>query len=883
MIVRRYAFPPVYARAARMAGLVGLAGLALAVTGGTALVGPVSIRYNPRAWVPDGADAVWKSPIVTDFETNGMYIARPAPGSDPEAWRQGLQRLRDNAHANASPRVVSVTYSGVRAWVRCRASVGRAMGLSPGERVRVALEARLLSGNPEVCLAFDYLDRHTDAWTGWSEVVGVANLPTDGSWARLILEGSVPEHDAVHSWPNIIVGQDATRNPQQAQWELRAIEVELPERSGRAASVERALSALTPPPPIRAGYDRRDLRWASANFTCVLLFLYDEQAYDRRERRYRSRELIAHWQREFGGADSVVLWQAYPRIGVDRRNQFDHYRDMPGGISGLRRLVADLHAHGIRAFIAYNPWDTGTRREPESDAAALARMVRDLNADGIFLDTMLEAPSGLRDAVDAVRRGVVFEPEGMPPIEQLGLCSSSWAQWFAEYPEPGILTHKWIEPRHMQHQIRRWDRDHRAEIRSAFLNGSGMLIWENVFGSHNPWTDADKRLWRMLVSVLRRFRETLRDDSWEPFVGRRDGGVTVHRWRINAGADLYLFHSPQARPTGASLGIGPVRHGGEDALSGMPIAHADAPLTTADGLGAAVVFTRPGTAIPRRNEVKQQVGPELPSRPFARVPEPTPTDGPSPPGMVVVQGAEVRMLLRHERRECGCVPDPGAPPEREPYWSWGTPFHETITHDYRVAVRAFLIDECLVTNGDYERFLRASGYRPEDGRNFLKHWGGRRCPAGIRDLPVVYVDLDDARAYARWAGKRLPTEAEWQLAAQGADGRKWPWGDRFDPSRCNGTGQPTPVRAYPEGRSPSGCYDMTGNVWQWTESERSDGHTRSSIIRGGSWFDAKGSIWYIHGGPQPLDTHTRFLHMYPGLDRSETIGFRCVRDLPSLR
>jgi formylglycine-generating enzyme required for sulfatase activity len=247
--------------------------------------------------------------------------------------------------------------------------------------------------------------------------------------------------------------------------------------------------------------------------------------------------------------------------------------------------------------------------------------------------------------------------------------------------------------------------------------------------------------------------------------------------------------------------------------------------------------------------------------------------------MVYVPGGVVRMRLQHERRECGCIPDPGSPPALARRWAWGDPFSEIITHDYSVSVRPFWIDECPVTNAEFEAFIRATGYRPAEPRNFLKHWRGRRCPPSLRDHPVVYVDLDDARAYARWAGKRLPSEPEWQLAAQGTDGRLWPWGDPFDASRCNTRGKgTTPVRAFPKGRSPFGCYDVTGNVWQWTDSETSDGHTRSCIIRGGSWFDAKGSIWYVHGGPQPLNTHTRFLMLYPGLDRCATIGFRCVQD-----
>ncbi len=71
---------------------------------------------------------------------------------------------------------------------------------------------------------------------------------------------------------------------------------------------------------------------------------------------------------------------------------------------------------------------------------------------------------------------------------------------------------------------------------------------------------------------------------------------------------------------------------------------------------------------------------------------------------------------------------------------------------------------------------------------------------------------------------------------------------------------------------------MCGNVWEWTESERSDGHTRFAIIRGGSWFRAEGSLWYVPGGPQPCTTHTKLLLLAPGLDRSATIGFRCAAD-----
>ena len=108
-------------------------------------------------------------------------------------------------------------------------------------------------------------------------------------------------------------------------------------------------------------------------------------------------------------------------------------------------------------------------------------------------------------------------------------------------------------------------------------------------------------------------------------------------------------------------------------------------------------------------------------------------------------------------------------------------------------------------------------YAPADRSNFLKHWADGKPPAGEGDHPVRWVSLDDARAYAKWAGKRLPTEAEWQYAAQGRDGRPFPWGPMMGPGRCNDKlNRTTPVTAFPKGASPFGVLDMVGNVWQMT-------------------------------------------------------------------
>src|SRR3972149_2524248 len=141
---------------------------------------------------------------------------------------------------------------------------------------------------------------------------------------------------------------------------------------------------------------------------------------------------------------------------------------------------------------------------------------------------------------------------------------------------------------------------------------------------------------------------------------------------------------------------------------------------------------------------------------------------------------------------------------------------------HEVRLRSFSIDRFEVTNEQYLAFVEATGRPtpadPKDPDYYA--WMDSRPPAGQEDHPVCYVNWHEADAYCRWAGKRLPTEAEWERAARGDDGRMWPFGDRFDPERCNaaesGVGWSTPVGSFPEGASSYGVMDLCGNVAEWT-------------------------------------------------------------------
>ena len=184
-----------------------------------------------------------------------------------------------------------------------------------------------------------------------------------------------------------------------------------------------------------AAYDAPEYAWTRRCHVVALTWLWDELLYDHAAGRFTTERFCAEAEREFGGFDGIVLWQAYPVIGIDDRNQFDFYRDVPG----IRELVGELQARGLRVFVDYNPWDVGTRREPVADDVALAALVRELGADGVFLDTMKEAQPGLRAALDAVRPGIALEGESTLPLARTSDHHLSWAQWFADSEVPGVL------------------------------------------------------------------------------------------------------------------------------------------------------------------------------------------------------------------------------------------------------------------------------------------------------------------------------------------------------------------------------------------------------------------------------------------------------------
>ena len=641
-------------------------------------------------------------------------------------------------------------------------------------------------------------------------------------------------------------------------------------------------------------YRRPEFAWVPSCYACGFVMLCDETFFDASRGRFAVKEFLEQGRREFGGYDALVLWHAYPRIGFDDRNQFDFDRDQPGGLEGLRQVADLCHQQETRVFVDYNPWDTGTRREGQSDLEALATLVKAIHADGIFLDTMNKGAAEFRAQLDGARPGVMLEGEGALPLENLHDHHASWAQWFNDSPTPGVLRDRWLERRHQQHLIRRWDHDHSGELHTAWMNGAGIMVWENVFGSWVGWSGRDRSLLRSMLPMQRRYSALFSGERWTPLVRTSHPEVFASLWEAD-GLRLWTLVNRSARPVPeVTLAVAHLPDQeyydlmvcqaveNEPAAGQMTLTCSIPPR----GLGGFIAGTSSalGRDFPRflgrqrwHSVVRHDPSTEFPTRltllkPVSAAPALKPN--PPPTDMALIPAASFEMKVEFQSRECGFYDSQSGGDQGLP------PLHKPVTFQRSVKLPPYALGLTPVTNAEFARFLKASRYQPVHPENFLKHWQHDAPPLGREDHPVVYVSLEDARAYAVWAGRRLPTEEEWQYAAQGPGQRRYPWGNEMKPGCCNDgqTRATTAVRAFPQGRSPFGCYDLCGNVWEWTESERSDGRTRCCIVKGGSFYRAHGSVWYADGGAKPAQFAAKFLLMWPGLDRCATIGFRCAAD-----
>ena len=255
----------------------------------------------------------------------------------------------------------------------------------------------------------------------------------------------------------------------------------------------------------------------------------------------------------------------------------------------------------------------------------------------------------------------------------------------------------------------------------------------------------------------------------------------------------------------------------------------------------------------------------------------------APPGMVLVDSGEFTMGSGETDRQNHAL-------------SLGLlkPWYADESPERRVYLKGFYIDKFEVTNRKYYIFCQAEDHKPP------RTWGGLKYPEGEDDLPLSHVNFYDAAAYAEWAGKRLPSEAEWEKAARGPLGNIYPWGNKFigSAAHISASGQtrpddgPRPVGSFPQGASPYGAMDMVGNLWEWvwdyyrpypgSQYQSEDYNKKLMVVRGLSYVGVGHFPRKEYQKVVALKARASYRETLSPFARKKDVGFRCVKEIPSL-
>lgn len=649
-------------------------------------------------------------------------------------------------------------------------------------------------------------------------------------------------------------------------------------------------------------YTDKALSWIPGTFMYAQIMAHDRYLYDPATRQYTVNRFLDDLTTRYGGLDAVLIWPTYPNIGIDNRNQFDLVADMPGGKAALKQMIRDFHKRGVRVFFPIMIWDHGTRRISIPMADELTAEMKELGADGLNGDTMHGVTSDFKEAYTRLGYPLALQPEiHIGDLKMVEWNTMSWGYYWEKWGSagfryiPGVSLYKWLEPRHQVHVTNRWAIDKIDDLQYAFFNGVGYNAWENIWGIWNQVPPRYAAMIRSIRDIYRQFPEVWNSPRWEPHIPTLQAGVFASKFPGTNATVYTLVNRDSTGKTGPQLTMEAMP--GDryyDVWNGQELNAVKAgDKVTLDfripghGFGAVAVIpaTVSNNTLERFLAGRRQLlatPPEQLSATSAPLPQemtPIPATkkvATAPEGMVHIPAATAYKFV-----STGVMIEGNELPDAiGVQYPWEA--HPQRSHVKEMAIASFFIDRYPVTNRQFKQFMDATHYRPANSHHFLKDWKNGTYPAGWEQKPVTWVSIEDARAYAAWAGKRLPHEWEWQYAAQGTDGRLYPWGMTADSNRIPpaDTGRvlrgPANVDAYTNGASPFGVMDLTGNVWQWTD-EYSDAHTRSAVLKGGSYYHPQTSYWYFPQAQQ-LTQHGKYLLLSPGMDRAGTLGFRCVVD-----
>lgn len=547
-----------------------------------------------------------------------------------------------------------------------------------------------------------------------------------------------------------------------------------------------------------------------STYSLALIWLWDELLFDFTTQEFTPEKLIEDSAR-FGGFDGIILWHAYPVIGVDSRNQFDFYNDVPG----LAELISALQSKNVKVYLNYNPWDKWTDREEPTDQIALAKLMQRYNFDGIFLDTLKSAEPTFMKPILEVKPDLVIAGEST--VQQGRICdhTMSWGQWFSDSEIPGVLRAKYFEPRHMIHQTRRWNRSHIDELHIAWLNGAGMLIWEVVFGSWVGWSARDVSMWQEMIDVLRQNHSLIINGQWEPLTP-----LAAQAENANLFASSFTLQDNKL--------VTIINKSAQDYEG--PLAHGLSGVVPAWGVGAITIS---GQQISLLEFTYQNQSSDFPQRVNRRD--------------VSLNGPLNTLSYKFRNRETGLYSGAAFIDAWKPL---PPNLHQILQAQICVPVSRGLLAPHEVSNQEYFEFIAATQYRPKVANRFLAHWlDGAPRPEQLL-APVTFVDLEDATAYANWKGVLIPNEWQWQFNA-----------DAIVPKRAVHWNLTNSMHS--DGRTRF-LILKGGSSHNLRKGQGS--HSASGLAE---------SDWYLEGGVVDNTWVEKYLVMGHGLSRSNNISFRC--------
>lgn len=817
------------------------------------------------------------------LEYNTSFIKAPSGGLEEwEEWYQRLLAFRKTIRSNVELEAPYIIYNypdGKGSTMNFN-SYAYDVKLKPGEELIVSGKFKSPHTESQLFLNFSVKrigKERSDAthknFRSWDSVY----VAKTDEWTDFTIKTRIPEFstDSFSIAPFLRIEQPAT----ESKIYFDDLTLTVASDDQRQALMEKINGFLERQRENNAFEVPQGLEWTHRNFVMGFVYIWDTDFWDMESGRYKVDEYCRLMEQEYGGMQSVILWHSYPVIGIDEKNQFDFFREMPGGLEGLKQVVADFHKNGVKVLLTYNPWDLDTRRPENGDNEELARVIEAINADGVFLDTwnsgvgstsVFSVEKFLRETLREKGRELALTTELLPDFNHLvGSESllSSWGQKALPYHYTDLSWPKWLMPTHKQYYIERMASDKKQILSHAWINGQGIQLWDNVFGRMNPWNAKDRKVLRKMNAIWKSYGNLYLTDNWRPFYPSGNENILTSFWQDG---DLKITNvvnvTEQILPVALEVSniegkkyfdvwtgteLKPYSEGDKMFIKtdlsdfGCILETSEETGILADLLAQQRLETQ--KPLPDPDLFVQELSTKVPLKfPYQSNPNSS-----FQTGLLSVESGTHTLKVDHIWREGGCYPNMDGKHNDDLVLAQRDGA-QRVLHTHTEEIKSYGIMPRVVTNRQFGEFLTATQYKPAYTENFLKHWQGQAsCPDSILDEPVVYVSLEDARAFARWAGMRLPTEWEWQLAAKKHK-------DQF----------------------------IFNEVFEWNESERYDGHNRFVNLRGGcSRWILPTSYWYLPsaprgeaiGGPQKLDSHVKYFIMYPGLDRASTIGFRCVK------